>query len=275
MRPENTVLFSDLDGTLFNSRGKVSPGDLAAIEAYKAAGGRFAIATGRQPDNAMTFLPGVITNAPSVVINGAAVYDFDTKEYSRCRTMDRALLDGVLELAMERIPELDLHVYVPEGLRYVTPRELAQPLLLALHQPCEFVPWASVKGADIFKCFFYVPPRRERELHRALEPLTDRGFRLLPGETEIGETVRFWELLSPGTHKGAALTALRDHPALAGRTFIAAGDYWNDVEMFAAADVSVAAANAPAEIRAMCRFVTADHDHDPIAHILREIVPGL
>ena len=53
MRYDQTVLFSDLDGTLFNSRGEISAENRAAIEEYKAAGGRLAITTGRAPDNAM------------------------------------------------------------------------------------------------------------------------------------------------------------------------------------------------------------------------------
>ena len=37
-----TVLFSDLDGTLFDPRGEVSPENLAAIRRYMDLGGRFA-----------------------------------------------------------------------------------------------------------------------------------------------------------------------------------------------------------------------------------------
>ena len=38
MRPEQTILLSDLDGTLFNSKGVVTPENRKAIEEYIAAG---------------------------------------------------------------------------------------------------------------------------------------------------------------------------------------------------------------------------------------------
>ena len=57
MDPRQTILFSDMDGTLLNSESRVSPADRAAIGDYTARGGLFAISTGRQPQNARLYLP--------------------------------------------------------------------------------------------------------------------------------------------------------------------------------------------------------------------------
>nr|MCR5174475.1 Cof-type HAD-IIB family hydrolase [Oscillospiraceae bacterium] len=96
MRYEETVLFSDLDGTLFDSRGEISSENRLAIEEYKARGGKFAISTGREPRNAMTYVRENITNAPSVTINGSAVYDFGTGEYLYTVTIPRRGVDPVI-----------------------------------------------------------------------------------------------------------------------------------------------------------------------------------
>ena len=52
MDPSRTVVFSDLDGTLFNSTGEVSPENREAIDRYVENGGKFALSTGREPRNA-------------------------------------------------------------------------------------------------------------------------------------------------------------------------------------------------------------------------------
>ena len=91
----------------------------------------------------------------------------------------------------------------------------------------------------------------------------------------MGGRLTYFELTPPGTSKGSALEALRAHPALEGRTFLAVGDYWNDLELLRAADISLAPENAIPEIRAVCRYVTTSNNDHAVAHIIRELIPAL
>ena len=275
MRADQTVLFSDLDATLFNSRGEISPENLTAIRRYMAAGGRFAVSTGRQPDNAMVYLKENFTNAPSVVLNGAAVYDFSTGEYGHCEFLDRAALWTYLRRVLNELPGTDIQLYVRPGIRYITPRETAQPQMLALHDPCRFVTPEEVEGEDVFKCLLYAPPREEKDLVDILRQGDGRDFRLVPGTTDVGGKITYYELLPFGVSKRSAIDALRGHPELRGRTFIAAGDYWNDYEMLLAVDIPVAPANAIDEIKAICKYVTVSNNDHAIAHIIDELIPSL
>ena len=43
------IIFSDIDGTLLNSQGKISPGTLAAIRTLEEKGIPFVISSGRGP----------------------------------------------------------------------------------------------------------------------------------------------------------------------------------------------------------------------------------
>ncbi len=275
MRADQTVLFSDLDATLFNSRGEVSPENLAAIRRYMEQGGRFAISTGRQPDNAMYYLREVFTNAPSVVLNGAAVYDFSTRKYGHCVFLDRERLWTYLREMLRTLPGMDIQLYCPAGIRYITPRESAQPQMLELHHPCRFVTPREMEGQDIFKCLLYAPPALEKGLLEIIGPGDGRDFRIVPGTTDVGGKITYYELLPFGVSKSTAIDALRDHPDLRGRTFFAAGDYWNDYEMLTAVDIPVAPANAIDEIKAICRYVTVSNNDHAIAHIIEELIPRL
>ena len=274
MEYSRTALFSDLDGTLFNSAGEVSLEDREAIRLYVENGGMFAISTGRQPDNALRHLPGVSVNAPSVVLNGAAVYDFRAGEYSFVRTLEPGVRD-VLRASMEEIPGLDLQVYTRRGVFYVTPEATAQPQLLSLHLPCSFVSWDLLADEPWVKCLAYAPPEHEDALRQLLSAGEGDAYRCVPGTTDGGGRLTYFELTPPGTSKGSALEALRAHPTLEGRTFLAVGDYWNDLELLRAADISLAPENAIPEIRAVCRYVTTSNNDHAVAHIIRELIPAL
>ena len=277
MRPEQTALFSDLDGTLFNSSGKVSPENRRAIENYIAAGGCFALSTGRTPVNVRLLVGDLPVNAPSIVLNGSGVYDFARERMEWALHLDGAKLFPLLRWALKELPGLDLQVYTDDGIFYCTPEESAHPGFLAMHRPCSFVSLDSLEDREIIKVLL-LP--READLDRLGRRLEEEGESWMNGKPgavymEGSGVIRFFELMPPGATKGAALRRLRSHPALAGRTLLGIGDYWNDYELLREADIAVAPANAPAEIQALCRYVTVSNDDHAIRAVLEELLPRL
>ena len=104
---DGVLLASDFDNTLLNTETarrtgaevpEVSRRNREALEYFMAGGGRFAIATGRALAAFLRYADKVPMNAPGVVCNGAAIYDFAKKEY-----LDYALLD---ETARQRGQEV-------------------------------------------------------------------------------------------------------------------------------------------------------------------------
>ena len=72
---ENTMLITDLDGTLLPASKEISVADAAAISQFRAKGGKFAIATGRTLQAAQRYLKKLQPNIPVILFNGAAIYD--------------------------------------------------------------------------------------------------------------------------------------------------------------------------------------------------------
>ena len=205
MNAKETILYSDLDGTLFDSRNRISPENLAAIEAYIDAGGRFAIATGRAPQNALGFLTGLCQNAPAIVMNGAGAYDFRQGRYLFCAHMDRQSLDPLLETLLADIPELELQVYTEEEILYCLPEERCQPTLLRLHRPCRFVDFRDTLGQPLVKCLLYAAPEYDAALGQALTAAAPGRFALAPALIRVaGETLHFYEIMPLGVSKAQA-----------------------------------------------------------------------
>lgn len=274
MRFDHAAILTDLDGTLFNSNGEVSRDDRAAIREFTDRGGLFAIATGREPHNARRFLPDLPINGPSIVLNGAAVYDFTREQYPDTVLIDKeAALDVLLFCQQQGLP-LDQQVYTTEGIFYASPLDVADPGFLRIHQPTSCLPLTELAGKDWFKLVLL-----ERELD-ALAPMRaylkqaeyDHRLSLVEGTTDVVKVGKYQELLPLGVHKGTGMAAIRRLPVYAGRTLFAVGDYWNDMELLQSADVPCAPGNAIEEIKSVCAHILTSHNASPIADLIHRII---
>ncbi len=277
MRFDQAAILTDLDGTLFDSRGQVTKATRAAIRTFIAGGGLFAVATGREPRNARRHLPDVPLNGPSVCLNGAAVYDFVRRRYMDAIPMDMDAARDVLLHCLERDWPLDLQVYTTDGIYYASPLEKADPEFLRIHQPTSCLPMDRLLQKTWIKTVFL-----ERE-QGALVPMRaylaekgyDRRLSLVEGTTDVVKIGKYQELLPQDVNKGTGVNALRKLPVYEGRTLIAVGDYWNDVELLTAADVACCPENAIPEVKALCRFVLPSHNDDPMVILIRDVIPEL
>ena len=277
MRYDRAAILTDLDGTLFDSRGNVSKTTRAAIREFIAGGGLFAVATGREPRNARRHLPDVPLNGPSVCLNGAAVYDFVHRKYISAIPMDMDAAKDVLLHCLDMGWPLDLQVYTTDGIYYASPLETADPEFLRIHQPTTRLPMDQLLEKTWIKTVL---------LERAVDALApmraylqekgyDKRLALVEGTTDVVKIGKYQELLPQDVNKGTGVDLLRKLPVYEGRTLIAVGDYWNDMELLEAADVACCPGNAIDEVKALCARILPSHNDDALAALIRDVIPKL
>ena len=277
MRYDQAAILTDLDGTLFNSQGDVSQADRAAIREFIAGGGLFAVATGREPRNARRHLPDVPLNGPSVCLNGAAIYDFVHRRYISAIPMDMDAAKDVLLHCLDMDWPLDLQVYTTDGIYYASPLDKADPEFLRIHQPTTCLPMARLLEKTWIKTVL---------LERAVDALApmraylqekgyDKRLALVEGTTDVVKIGKYQELLPRDVNKGTGVDELRKLPVYRDRTLIAVGDYWNDMELLAAADVACCPENAIPEVKAVCAHILPSHNDDPMVTLIRDVIPSL
>ena len=152
------LLASDYDNTLLDTESarrsggeapRVSERNQAALRYFMEQGGRFAVATGRALAALEHFVDEIPMNAPAIICNGAALYDFSAREYLDYILLNRDLCRRCQELllaspttAAEAYPLLEsvIHAVRPnaytrqhEHLTHTTVREDAS--LLEVPQP--------------------------------------------------------------------------------------------------------------------------------------------
>lgn len=269
MKPTEAAVFCDLDGTLFDSTGAVSAQNRDAIVRFTRAGGLFAIATGRCPDNMLMFLDGVAFNAPSIVLNGAGVWDRGTDRFLYAQFADRDALAAVLRYCRDRHPSLDLQVYTEQDILYVSPEETVNRPFWELHRTSRFISIEEAEQAPWFKTLLFGGPEALRDVETFIERenLGDRFDRVF-ATTDIVPGSRYLELLPKDVNKGSALRVCRGLDCYRNRTLIAVGDYNNDVELLREADIAACPRNANDAARAVSDLILPSNNEHAIAALL-------
>lgn len=270
MEYAKVALFTDLDGTLFNSERQVSERNRAAIRNFVDGGGSFGISTGRGPINALRMLPGVALNAWSVVLNGAEAYNFREGKAAGQICLDKAAAADLMGWVLRELPQINIMLCTEDKLFFPTDPAFADPDFVAHHQPMEMAPLEAAMAHDWLKILFCGPrPMLERI----------RAYGEASGAEAVMDSIYtspvYIEYMPPHVNKGLGLRRLRQLPDMQGKCFIAVGDYTNDLELLEEADVAVAVANALPAVKAAADHVICSNDEDAIAYLIRELIPQL
>ena len=274
-RFDGVLLASDFDNTLIYTEEALrsgapvpplSPENREALEWFMAEGGRFAVATGRALAAFMKYAPLVPMNAPAVVCNGAALYDFAKGAY-----LVTALLDGDArrrgQAVLEAFPSAAVEAYhVDNVIHAVHPNAITRQHEHLTKVAVEERPTLLDVPLPLGKLLF------EAE-HSVLQDikayLAAQGW---DGDYELifsGQTLL--EMTAKGANKGGMLRRLADHLGIAMEHVYCAGDEANDISMLTAAAEGFAPANCVQAVRDCGATIVADARESALADIVRRL----
>ena len=286
--PAIRLVALDLDGTLLNREGHVTPRTRAALQAAVDKGVYIVPATGRP----LASLPPEVAQLPGIryviTCNGAAVWDLGSDPvgavYSRYSNAKEhrtstpvCLLHSLMpvETAREAFAvcescHADLRIF-SDGYACTDAHSIALAAARAAkkdgteaRQPNDgrftilrdAAEWMSRNAFAIEKLcvFFETPQQAAAALPR---------FRAVPGVEIVQGSPKNVEVTAAGVDKGEALRALADRLGVPHECTLAVGDSENDRAMLQKAGVAAVMANGIPEIRALAHLVSkADCDHD-------------
>ena len=270
MRYDKVALFTDLDGTLFNSDRKVSCENRRAIERFIAGGGHFGISTGRAPDNALNMLPGLSINSWSVVLNGAEAYHFLEERATAQSCLPKNDMEELLRWVYKELPEVNIQLCTDNELLFLSRTQFADSDFVSSHQPMRETTIDEALMYPWMKVLFCASRKTLVKLHQhaAEQRMTEIMDSVYTNEVYL-------EFLPICTNKGSCLHLLRGQPEMADKVFIAVGDYTNDIELLQEADVAVAVGNALDEVKEVADHIICTNDEHAIAYLINELIPKL
>ena len=249
------LICSDFDGTIY-ADGKISKENIDAIEYFQSEGGYFTFASGRNYEMFTEGAASVITpNAPILSYNGAVIISIDgrdiyyqglvTKEqmlhaftaYDHCKGVKCFHVNTVASAGVYTFDENDS----PEARRAFIDSFTAP-----------FVKMIAVMHHD-----------NTDETYAEVKKIFSPDFNI----------TRSWkygiEFNDPADSKGRAARWLKEK--LGCHTLVCVGDYDNDIDMGAAADIGYAVGNATDSLKAVADRVTVDCRESAIAQIISEL----
>ena len=244
----NTILISDLDGTLLPRDGVVCKEDIAAIREYMALGGHFALATGRMPDM-LDLAYEFGTNIPSIIGNGTVVYDMNTKKVLWERFLNptvRVMLPDV----MRAFETVCAEVRILDKLYIVRPNATFD-----WHNGWEKHKYTLVNDIEnIYNCHKVLLLEEHGLLLQARDYIQSR----YPDTFDFTFSCDvFLEIVPKGCTKGDTVAHLRELCGMPNHVLFAMGDYGNDVTMLKAADFSGCPENAIPIVRQTADMICA------------------
>lgn len=284
-----TLYITDMDGTLLGTDSKVSARSASILADLSRRGAMVTVATARTPATVVPLLQDCHLTVPAIVMTGAALWNWNDVRGSRYRSGGEA--SGYFEdehyIRREDMDILDC-AFESAGVhpfRYI--RQQDANALIVYHSP-------MMNAAE--RAFYEERARlflKRFELHR---PISDdeRGCCMLcfaMGEYDaierIGATIArstqcayslypdtydrsigLLEIFGNEVSKAAAVNRLC-HRMGADR-IVVFGDNLNDLPMMQCADVSIAVANALAEVRAAADIVIGANSEDAVARFIAD-----
>lgn len=256
MQAGGFILFCDMDGTLVTAGGVIPDANQQALSRFVDSGGRFGLATGRFYPSTARYAAQLGVNLPCILTNGAVIYDYNRGKLLWAQYLPPATT-GYLEAILYRFPQVRVTVNFLEDRWDVglSPQRL---------HPSSY-PYYTLEHvrAPLVKVLFHV---EAGQLDTILHWMRAQQF---PGVYFTASSDHFIELLGEGCSKGSALARLCRLLEVPQGRVAAIGDYDNDREMLGWAGISACPAEAPAQIKALCDYITVGAGQGAVADFLQ------
>jgi Cof subfamily protein (haloacid dehalogenase superfamily) len=262
--PRIGLIALDVDGTLLDSRHRVTEAVRRSIQAVAEAGVNVALASARGPSGlrpiaqqlgiagyAVAFSGALLcrlgSSPPAEVLGGRRMELGPARLVAR-RARELGISVGWWDLEHWSVPELDGPSTLEASIIEVEPR--VEDLATLDHPPFKL---QCMVSAD------------------AIERLMALRAELPPGCAGQFSNPNYFEVFSPGTDKAHAVLELGALLGCTPREIAAIGDGENDLAMLSAVGLGVAVANARPAVRVAAAWVTTSNDEDGVAVALERM----
>ncbi len=275
--PIKLVVF-DLDGTLLNPKQYVSPRNRQALEALRAAGIGFTLASGRTEQHMRLFAEQIDVDLPIIACNGAVIYDHRLRKDVWRQQMSEQLSSVILEYMLEN--NLDFLCYTADRILHpVYSRKVevmriynekaaaegSEQILTAVLEP-EHVRTAARRGMVKILALYNDPAEKAR-----LEELAARH-----SATVIASMSGAVDIMAPDVSKGTGMAHLAEILGIGLENTAAFGDHDNDASMIALAGLGFAMGEATAAAKAVADIIAPNCTDDGVAIAVEKyILPAI
>lgn len=263
------LIVSDFDGTLIDDNQQILPEVKSAINDYVAAGGIFAVCTGRMLSSILPQVQALGLKGLVIAYQGSVIADIETGNIIKSNGMK---YDDVVEICKD-IEELGfgINVYCDEKIytNYPPDNVYLQKYeriigVKAVHITGRVSDYVAKNKMFCQKVLSIVSDSERDGLYAELKRRLGDRFDVTCSATVLVE-------VSPlGDNKGEALKFLANHYNVPIEKTVAAGDNLNDLSMIQAAGIGCAVGNATTTLKEAADFISVSNNDGAIAQIIKK-----
>ncbi len=254
------AVFSDIDGTLLNSRHQISPKTAQAIQRIVKQGIPFIPVSARPPLAITPCTEQLQTKNAIICYSGALILDADLQPLYSVAIDNTDL--ARLEADLADYHHLSINHYA--NLDWFS-NDLSND-------------WTIQEG-EITGLSAAAKPTHLSEVHKILvmgeaseiKALEDKLKPQYPQLSIHRSKNEYLEIMNKQATKSNAIRFMERRLNVSGEDVVAFGDNFNDLDMLEYAGLSVAMGNAPEPIKQAAKRITASNDEDGIALVLDDV----
>jgi Cof subfamily protein (haloacid dehalogenase superfamily) len=266
-RPFDLVV-SDIDGTLVTKAKEVTPRARAAIEAMKARGTHFSVASARPPIGLKRIIDIAGIDAPVGSVNGGAIIRPDLSIIETMTVPPEAVR---ITIAMLREQGIDAWLFTETAWLLRDPQgphvdHEAKTIGLEPRVVEEF------EEEDLSRALKIVGASHDHDRLREIEEMlqVQLGGSALASRSQV----YYLDITNAAANKGMAVRAVARHLGVPLDRVLTIGDGPNDAPMLKIAGFSVAMGNASEPVRNVARAVTDSNEDEGFAKAMERYVLG-
>ena len=268
MQDSPLLVVSDVDGTLLNSRERVSQRMRRAVSSMLRQGTVFTIATGRPPRWLMPVFEQLPVRPICACANGAIIYDANRDQILHAATLAPGPIRALIDQLSESVPGVGFAVERAGTSAFDRADELfsVSPGYDHAWDSTEHVVQTidELTATPVVKLLVRDPHRTSAELYAAVRPFIDATQAKATYSYEGGLV----EIAAAGISKRSALEWIAAQIGVDANQTVAFGDMPNDTEMLTWAGLGVAMGNAEESLKGIADEVTLTNDEDGVAAVL-------
>ena len=261
------LLASDIDGTLLDN-GYINPRNIEKIKFFVKEGGAFAIATGRSVGAVSMVTDAIDCIGPSVVANGAMIYDYKSQEIIKEYLLpecDKRVVGFVINISSDIGVEIHSgkNVLVANATSETDDHEQYEKLSVEKMPLSEAIKYSWTKVL-----FAFSNVEKRAEIRNQIMGLNIESDLFDTIAYIDGRTRYYLEVVPKGISKADSLQNLCSLLGIKKGGFFAIGDYYNDLTMIKNADIGATTADAPEEIKQCSDFVGGSCKNGAVADFI-------
>ncbi|MDO4432427.1 MAG: HAD family hydrolase [Aerococcaceae bacterium] len=251
-------LFCDMDGTLLRSDGTLSERNQRTILACAIP---FTLVSARSPMEMTATMRQLNLTGPQVAYNGGLIFQLDGTILKES-AMDTQTAYKVLDILAREFSEMSVHYYdrdtwYTDRLDDGTRLEMQATGLTPVWS--DYVTFCQNKTHRVFKIMLIgFDSERLSQAKKRLDAL-NLGIHVHQS------TSTYMEITAADATKAKGIEWILTQNGMSVSNAAAFGDGYNDVPMLSYVHHSVAMGNAPQDIQALCRYITATNNEDGVA----------